>query len=487
MKNWMPFSLIAIIALSFSLAGCMNEPYPGYSSGVKYGLRTDPVLRGVAATLGDERFDPDRPGMLPVMKFDEIFNPEHPYYPKIKQALETPLQKIIEEKKGKDAKLTDEERKKLEEQIITDHANYKTFYVALDKTLRNPVLVKDRADFETALESTFGTPLKPTIKNADINPMAIEQLKLDDKTLAEGSAYYRVHCMHCHGVPGDGRGPTARWINPHPRDFREGKFKFMSVNQVKVSPRPPARADLLRTLRHGIEGTAMPSFNLLNDHELEALVSYVIFLSVRGNTEFNIIKGNMDLDKDGNLICMDAITGDPLKIEEAVKKAVRNLLTPNTNLKPEERADWLSTQHGDAAIQVPSYPDDPNDADTLKASVQRGIRLFNAKPSEDPKVKAAASVSCASCHENYGRQAKFRFDDWGSLVRPNNFTLGVFRGGRRPVDLYYRIHSGINGSNMPSFGASLKDRQIWDLVNFVSTLTYPGMRSKLGINIDEVQ
>ena len=137
---------------------------------------------------------------------------------------------------------------------------------------------------DKALESHFGTPANPTVKLEDTE--AIKMLKLDDATLAKGSAAYRIHCIHCHGVPGDGRGPTARWINPHPRDFRQGIFKFQSVDQVQGgTQRPPLRSDLMRTLRSGIEGTAMPTFNLLKDAELESLISYVIHLSLRGSAE----------------------------------------------------------------------------------------------------------------------------------------------------------------------------------------------------------
>jgi hypothetical protein len=87
---------------------------------------------------------------------------------------------------------------------------------------------------------------------------------------------------------------------------------------------------------------------------------------------------------------------------------------------------------------------------------------------------------------DYGRQAKFRFDEWGTLVRPNNFTQGNFRGGKRPVDIYYRIHSGIRGSGMQGFGDTFKDHPeyLWDLVNFVSNISYPAMRQQLDLKIN---
>jgi len=60
-----------------------------------------------------------------------------------------------------------------------------------------------------------------------------------------------------------------------------GKFKFKSTAQR----RPPTDDDLRQILKHGIAGTAMPAFKLLNDDELDALVDYVKYLSIRGNFE----------------------------------------------------------------------------------------------------------------------------------------------------------------------------------------------------------
>jgi mono/diheme cytochrome c family protein len=65
------------------------------------------------------------------------------------------------------------------------------------------------------------------------------------------------------------------------------------------------------------------------------------------------------------------------------------------------------------------------------------------------------------------------------MVRPRELPRGHFRGGRRPVDIYYRIQSGINGSGMLKQGGLLSPDQIWDVVNFVRALPYPAMRQHL--------
>ena len=56
-------------------------------------------------------------------------------------------------------------------------------------------------------------------------------------------------------------------------------------------------------------------------------------------------------------------------------------------------------------------------------------------------------------------------------ARPRNLRLGIYRGGRRPVDLYWRIRNGIDGTPMPA-GQKLTDEQVWSLVDYVRNLPY---------------
>src|SRR5687768_12420679 len=97
---------------------------------------------------------------------------------------------------------------------------------------------KDRAEIAPerqqfmvdALTAMFGTPDDPK----DVFPEAnldVKKLKLaagSAKVDPEGArqGLYRKHCVHCHGISGDGAGPTAGFLNPYPRDYRNGVFKF---------------------------------------------------------------------------------------------------------------------------------------------------------------------------------------------------------------------------------------------------------------------
>jgi hypothetical protein len=60
-------------------------------------------------------------------------------------------------------------------------------------------------------------------------------------------------------------------------------------------------------------------------------------------------------------------------------------------------------------------------------------------------------------------------------IDPRNLRLGVYRGGRRPIDLYYRFFAGINAVPMPGVGGTVKNEEVWHIVDYVMSLPYePG-------------
>ena len=79
--------------------------------------------------------------------------------------------------------------------------------------------------------------------------------------LALGYALYSRYCTQCHGVNGDGEGPVAQYLDPKPRNYQYGIFKFTSTPYG----RKPRRADLIQTVQRGVTGTSMPSLSTLAD------------------------------------------------------------------------------------------------------------------------------------------------------------------------------------------------------------------------------
>lgn len=337
---------------------------------------------------------------------------------------------------------------------------------------------KGLADIKIALNALFGTPDEPfVLKELQTQPDAPEVgfdvAKLRRaagpvSSLEDGTqiGLYRQHCVHCHGVTGDGVGPTAAFLAPYPRDFRKGVFKFTSTNESAK----PTKEDLKRTLKQGIAGTAMPSFALLPEADIDALVEYVKYLSLRGEMEAALF----ELVKAGDEV--------PMTHEDLLGE-----LQPYSEM-------WDTAA---AEIITPEAPPELDEAGLL-ASIEEGRKLY-----------LDAKAQCVQCHgpTGLGDGAEKRFDVWNEgktdtnlafftlpkqQLMPRNLRSGVYRGGRRPVDLYRRIQAGIKGAQMPSMGqtpakpSGLTPTEIWSLVHYVQSLPYEAI-SETGATQPSVQ
>ena len=314
------------------------------------------------------------------------------------------------------------------------------------------------------LQDLFGTPDEPKVP---------ERVELDGSLLSQAAGpmgldadgkqrgLYRRRCATCHGLSGDGAGPAAGALNPYPRDFRNGIFKYTST----AAGAEPVREDLRGTLLRGIPGTAMPSFVRLPPREIDALVEYVRYLSIRGQTELYLLE--LVIDEDEYL---------PLEARLVMEEG----LIPTVEM-------WA-----DAARMVVSPPPRPP-VDTprlLAASIARGRELYADKDAQ-----------CVKCHgpegEGDGEETEL-YDDWNERkkgvtprqadelarlfelpirrLRPRNFKRGAYRGGHAPEELYWRIHVGIKGTPMPAAGPApgakgvLTPEQIWHVVNYIRRL-----------------
>ncbi len=85
-----------------------------------------------------------------------------------------------------------------------------------------------------------------------------------------GKEIYMKRCMPCHGINGDGNGPTADTLNPRPRDFTRGLFKLRTTAWKDA----PTEADHFRTVSRGIPGTAMPAFTRILSEQERWQVAY---------------------------------------------------------------------------------------------------------------------------------------------------------------------------------------------------------------------
>jgi mono/diheme cytochrome c family protein len=298
------------------------------------------------------------------------------------------------------------------------------------------------------LKDSFGTPSAPKIAGDPEVTAAAERLGLTPDKLAEAGRLFRHQCQQCHNLAGDGRGP-ASLVTPFPRDFRRGEFKFISTGVspprrgefVLTGMSKPRRADILRTLAEGLKGTAMPSFSLLPEENRDLLARYVAYLSIRGEVEYQTLAaalgGSSELGDVGSFAAAQ----------------LRSII-----------ADWEKAESSPAPVGIAPEPDDaePASSPAHAEAVRRGYKLFTAK----------ADNSCITCHAEFGRKPVLRYDVWGTVAKPADFTATTLKGGKRPEDVFARIRGGIAPVGMPAH-PELTDRQVWDLVRFVRSLPYP--------------
>jgi len=325
------------------------------------------------------------------------------------------------------------------------------------------ISTKDRSEFERSMAPIFGTPTAPAIRlpdAAELQKLGVEPkdvkllplaesakaaLGLGDATLARGSSVFRRWCMHCHGPTGAGDGSNAPQLQPLPRDCREGGYKFVTTSPEAAGR--PLKSDLKRTIRRGLDGSMMVAFTNLSEQEVDEVASYVIFLSVRGESEYQAMK------------VMIKYNDDFLSVENEVAVQVVRIL-----------AAWGRAQ----AMPFTVPPENSATPEDRLASAARGFTTFN-------------EAGCAACHTNFGRTPVLKFDAWGGMTQPRNLTLGVYRGGRKGEDLYTRLYSGISGAGMPAHKQILEKSppedgqpdRIWDMVHFLQVLSDPRMRRTL--------
>jgi mono/diheme cytochrome c family protein len=302
--------------------------------------------------------------------------------------------------------------------------------------------------------------------------------------LQAGRGLYMRHCSHCHGTSGDGNGPTAQYLNPRPRDYRHGVFKFTSTNDMSRA----SRKDLERILKYGIPGTYMPSFLLMEESELHAIVEYVRFLAMRGEYERKVAT---ELSVDYSQKSFD----DQVKGGTSAQALLQDLesflkedLKETAETLGDDLAETWTTADSEEAVIVPSVPRIP---DTLE-SRRRGRELYLSK-----------TLNCADCHgvdgEGNGPQTiafeknpitnEFYHepglhDVWDNLNQPRNLKYGIYRGGRRPIDLFARIHAGIKGSRMPSF-KNTPHEDIWHIVNYILSVPFESEPGATGVAFTE--
>ncbi len=308
-----------------------------------------------------------------------------------------------------------------------------------------------------------------------------------NETLRTGRELYKQYCQKCHAATGDGNGPQAHMLKPKPRDLRLGVVKYTSTKaNIKASTE-----DLRNLLKGGIPGTAMPAFQILGNHEIDALAQYTKYLSMRGEIERSLC---VESEIDFSLAALDEQLEDADSEEE--KKEIREQFQSDVEeflkldfpeivyeVSAEIAEKWSEADLPESKFEVPgSRPEGtgPSRAEPSISSLANGKILY-----------LSTSTQCASCHGLTGKgdgdqvskvqkkpdgsnyEEPGLHDVWGNVVVPRDLTYGVFHGASNPNEdiahvVYRAIAVGVKGTPMPAYGGKgLTDDQIWDLVNYI--------------------
>ncbi|HEY8503754.1 MAG TPA: cytochrome c [Gemmataceae bacterium] len=481
--------LPALFGLLALFAGCGDPYHPGVPPPDAYPVRSDWLVVSAPKVQPSRLDDPGYPPLLLLSRPRDTFSPDtlnlyrevesnnildarnlpaaqRRQFARVLTAhFGGPTSPRVELAAGPGAKRLDDLIRLLEKGAPTEE-QASAFYAHVEDQLWRedlPLFL-----LETAQEGREGLLEKARAfrKRLESEEALLEQvrdaLRLDPGTLAAGGTVYRRHCMDCHGLTGDGNGPGGRWLVPHPRDYRQGVFKFVSSDPA-VAIGKPRRADLARTVTHGMDGAGMTSFAALAPEEVDAVVSYVTHLSLRGECEFETMK--LALDRRFGLPDLTEIEG--VVWGSPVEKVVHENLVALAPI-------WLAAEENPVVRDPDPYV---TEEQRLRAAAE-GHRIFN-----DPKLG-----TCTTCHVNYGRNPLLSYDVWGTVAVPRDLTTGTLRGGRSPEDLYLRVNIGIAGAGMPGFRDTLKPNEeqrakgehpLWQVVHFLRALPDPAKRRAL--------
>ena len=125
----------------------------------------------------------------------------------------------------------------------------------------------------------------------------------------QGREIYFQRCSFCHGLMGDGEGPAAKFMDPRPRDFTLGTFKFRTTQSGEL----PTDADLFRTVSRGLSGTGMQAFddarikNGLSETERWAVIAHIQTLAPEfDDPELDPVKTGKVVELPQNMAPFDA-------------------------------------------------------------------------------------------------------------------------------------------------------------------------------------
>jgi mono/diheme cytochrome c family protein len=305
-----------------------------------------------------------------------------------------------------------------------------------------------------------------------------------------GARVFAQRCAVCHGPDGKGNGPAAPSMFPRPRDFSSGIFKYKST----AAGEPPTDEDLMRTVRDGLAGSAMPYFaGLLSIEELTAVIQQVesfstVFPQTRRPIDIppsipsspeSVARGKALFASQGCATChgSDGHGGQSFDDGSGHQMFARDLTAPWT-FRGGSRAEdiWLRVTIGIMPGPMPAY------AEALPADARWDLANFVVSLARMPPWEKGGSFGgagfaadlsqrgnyltrwemCGLCHTVIDRTGIYNVD--------GAFLAGGMRVGYYPHgysvsrNLTSDLETGLGRRSVPQIVSALRDGQAPDRV-----------------------
>lgn len=231
---------------------------------------------------------------------------------------------------------------------------------------------------------------------------------IDQDKLELGKKVYFKRCVWCHGIEGEGDGPSADRLFTRPRNFIQGTFKIRTTDSGEL----PMDANLIDTVKNGLPGSAMPAWGeFLKKAEILAVVQFV--KSLVQDREFD--------DEDEELE-IQAFGSNPWDTEKPYHLGI---------------------------------PDD---------AIAQGKEIFNKNKCFECHGGEGRGDGNPTMNDDWG--FPILAADWQQCW---NFR-GSRRDPYNPFNIVRTISTGMNGTPMPNFREQITVEDRWKLAAFVNSL-----------------
>lgn len=355
---------------------------------------------------------------------------------------------------------------------------------------------------------------KPVTLKSLTNPF-----KDDPKVIKKGGTLYTKHCFFCHGDLLDGNGLFGKSFFPPPADFtrldsilsRPQGYTFWRI--MKGGQGLPEKYEPWNS--------AMPAWeDTLSEKDVWKIITYIYSTAGQrhtkpGKQEPPSLERGKQVYLEKCAYCHgDKGKGDGPAADYSMPQP-RNLTKGHIKIRstpfgkiPTDKDLMNVINNGLSNTTMPGWKHLPeNDRKSLLVFIKslskkfakfkkRGKKHKITKVGKEPALspesiergKPLFMTQCSGCHGVKGRGdgvATQRIVDYSSsAIWPRNLSQPwTFRRGSTRKDIFKTLRTGLSTSAMPKFSERVfKNEQIWDIVNFVTTLsppTQPKMQSPI--------